>query len=124
MVVQKAINNLKDGPKEDKVAVASGIAVSVVLVLLVAWAIFFFRNIAQNSQNLNLSGGVQGQFNFQSVTQAQQQLQQQYGSSSANSDLQEIQAEAAAGQTGTQQNAPMQIQGQANNQFGTPNSSY
>ena len=37
----KAIENLKSGPRDDKVAVASGIAISVVAVLLVGWAIFF-----------------------------------------------------------------------------------
>ena len=46
MAVQKTIDNLKDGPKEDKVAVAGGIAVAVVVVLFAAWAIFFFRGIA------------------------------------------------------------------------------
>ncbi len=51
MVVQKAINNLKEGPKEDKVAVAGGIAVSVVAVLLIAWAIFFFRSIQGGTSN-------------------------------------------------------------------------
>jgi hypothetical protein len=123
MVVQKAINNLKDGPKEDKVAVASGIAISVVVVLLAGWAIFFFRNIARNAQGVNLGGGVQSQFNFQSVTQAQQQLQQQYGSGSNNTDLQEIQAQSAAGQTGQMQTVPMQDQGQTTNQFSAPNPS-
>ena len=60
--VGSKLNTLKQGPKEDKVAVASGIAVSVVVVLLVAWAIFFFRGIQQGTQSVNLSGGAQDQF--------------------------------------------------------------
>ena len=52
MAAQNAIDKLKDGPKDDKVAVASGIAVSIVIVLLAAWGIFFFKRIYNIQQNI------------------------------------------------------------------------
>lgn len=123
MVVQKTINNLKKGPKEDKVVVAGGIAISVVVILLVAWAIFFLRSVQRNSQQLNLSGGAQDQFNFSSVREAQQQLQQGYNNS--NSDLLDARAAAASGQSGAvQQTEPQQTQGSGTDQFGAPGTTY
>jgi len=117
MVVQKTFNNLKEGPKEDKVAVASGIAISVVIVLLGGWAIYFLHSIQRGSQNLNLNSGAQSQFNFQNVTEAQQQLEEQFGSQTQ--DMQDIQAQSAQGQNGVMQTQQMQVQGQdSGGQFG------
>jgi|SRR3989344_2907095 len=115
MVIKKTVNNLKEGPKEDKVAVAGGIAVSVVVVLLVGWAIFFFRNVARNSQDLQIGGGAQDAFNFKSVTEAQQAIQESL--SNPSSDAQNVQSDSYGG---TQmQTAPMQVQGEQSDQFGT-----
>lgn len=123
MAVQKAINNLKAGPKDDKVAVASGIAVSVVVILLAAWAIFFLRNIQRNAQQLNLSGGAQDEFNFSSVKEAQQQLQQQY--SDSTQDFQQLRNDAASQQMQFQQQMGVQEQqGSGPDQFGTQNTNY
>ena len=115
--MQKAFNNLKEGPKEDKVAVASGIAVSVVVVLLAAWAIYFFRSIQTGAQRVDLSGGAQDQFNFTNVSEAQRQLQEQFGSSTQ--DLRDIhnQSQGASGEMQFQQ---METQGNQTDQFGTP----
>lgn len=120
MVVQKAINNLKQGPKEDKVVVAGGIAISVVIVLLAAWAIFFFRSVQRNSQQLNLTGGAQDQFNFSSVKDAQAALQAQF---SGNTDeLTDVRNRAASGQTNAElETEQQQVQGSGTDQFGTPN---
>jgi preprotein translocase subunit SecF len=121
MAVQKTFNNLKqNGSKDDKVAVASGVAISVVVVLLGAWAIFFFRGIRNGSQQINLSGGAQSQFNFQNVTEAQQQLQQQLSSQSQ----QDLQNQSAQDSNGVMQTQDMQIQGNTNDQFGTGNPAY
>jgi uncharacterized protein HemX len=119
MVVQKALNNLKEnGTKDDKVAVASGIAISVVLVLFAGWAIYFFHRIQSGAQQTSLTGGIQDQFNFDSVNQAQQDLQQQLGSSLQ--DLQDIRQQSAGGNA-QMQTAPMQTDGSVNTgQFGTP----
>ena len=123
MVVQKALNNLKEGSKDDKVAVASGIAISVVVILLVAWAIFFFRNIQKGSQQLNLSGGAQDEFNFSSVKEAQQKLQQQY--SDSTEDFQQLRNDAASQQMQLElQTGIQETQGSGSNQFGSPNTTY
>jgi hypothetical protein len=118
-MVQKTFNNLKqNGSKEDKVAVASGVAVSVVVVLLLLWAIFFFRNIRNGSQQLQLSGGAQDQFNFSGVKEAQQQLEAQFGSQTQS--YQDIQAQSAQGQSGAMQTQPMEVQGTTGDQFNAP----
>lgn len=120
MVIQKTVNNLKEGPKEDKVAVASGIAITVVVVLLIGWAFFFIRNVARNSQNLQIGGGAQDAFNFKNVTEAQQQIQKSL--SNPSPDIQSSQSDSSgSGQTKPVQ---MQLQGQQTDQFGTPGSGY
>ncbi len=123
MVVQKALNNLKEGSKDDKVAVASGIAISVVVILLAAWAIFFFRNIQKGTQEVNLGGGAQDQFNFSSVKEAQQQLQQQYSDSAE--ELKQLQNDAASQQMQLEmQTGVQETQGGSADQFGSPNTTY
>jgi len=123
MVVQKAINNLKQGPKDDKVAVASGIAISVVVLLLAAWAIFFFRGVQKNANQLNLGGGAQDEFNFSSVKEAQEKLKQEY-SNTADEFLQ-LRNEAASQEMQFQQQTGVQgQQGSGADQFGTQNTTY
>ena len=120
MVVQKAINNLKEGPRDDKVAVASGIAIAVVVILLAGWAIFFFRSIQRGTQEVNLSGGAQDQFNFSGVREAQEQLQQTY--SNTTEELRKIRDDAAASQMQFQQQNTMQeTQGGGDDQFSPSN---
>jgi hypothetical protein len=50
MVVQKAIDNLKGRPKEDKNAVATGFAVVVVSILLFAWGLWFVSNMKRGGE--------------------------------------------------------------------------
>ena len=50
MVIQKAIDNLKDKPKDDRKAVAGGIAIAVVVILFFGWAFIFFKNIQRGAQ--------------------------------------------------------------------------
>lgn len=120
MVVQKTIDNLKSGPKDDKVAVASGVAISVVVVLLAAWAIFFFRNIQKNAEQLNLSGGAQDQFNFTNVKEAQDKLKQEY--SNSTEEYQQLRNDAAAQQMQFQlQTGVQETQGGGVDQFGGQN---
>lgn len=109
MALQSKFNDLKQGPKEDKVAVASGAAVSVVLLLLVVWGIYFLHQIRSGSQQLNLGSAAQDQFNMDNVTQAQQQLQAQFGS--PTQDLQDVRAQTAQNGSDQMQVQQMQIQG-------------
>jgi|SRR3989338_2231904 len=123
MVVQKAIDNLKSGPKDDKVAVASGIAISVVLILLAAWGIFFLRNIKNNADQLNLGGGAQDEFNFSSVKEAQAKLKQEY--SNSTEEFQQLRDAAASQQMQLElQQGVEQSQGGGVDQFGTQNTTY
>lgn len=122
MVVQKTINNLKERPKEERAVVAGGIAVSLVIVLLVAWAIFFFRSVQRNSEQLNLSAGTQDGFNFSSVRDAQSALQAEYGDNT--DELNDIRQRAASGQgNGQQETVPHETEGSGVNPF-VPNPSY
>ena len=116
-MLPKSVDNLKkEGTKEDKVAVASGIAVSVVVILLVAWAIFFLRGLSRGSQDMQL-GGIQDQFNFKSVQDAQQALENDL--SNPSSDLQNVGKESAG-----EGSVQMQISGQQVDQFGTSGGGY
>jgi len=120
MAVQEAIDKLKnEGSKEDKVAVAGSIAVFVVLVLLILWGIFFFRKIQRGTQHVDLKAGAQDEFNFKSVKDAQQRLQEEYSSSTG--ELIEIRNQSAAGQTHVQETMQQQTGGSDGNQFGTAN---
>jgi hypothetical protein len=123
MAIQEAVKNLKEnGSKDDKVAVASGIAVSVVVVLLGAWAIYFLHSLASNSQKIQLGGGAADRLNMTDVQQAQQQLQQQFGSTTE--DMQTIYQQSSTGDYQTSGAVQMQTQGDTGNQFGPPDSSY
>lgn len=45
MVVQQKFNDLKDASHEDKKTVATGIAVFVVIILILAWGFVFLRKV-------------------------------------------------------------------------------
>jgi hypothetical protein len=74
MVIQKTINNLKDKPQDERKAVAGGIALSVMVILIVGWAFLFFKNIQQEGQLQDLNSSIPEEFNFSSVRDAQEEL--------------------------------------------------
>lgn len=96
MVVQKTISNLKDRPQDERKVVAGGIAITIVVVLLFAWAILFFKRIQSGSQDVSLSSGSQDEFNFSSVRDAQAALEAEYSDSS--DEYRELREAAAASQ--------------------------
>lgn len=91
MVVQKTIDNLKDRPKDERKVVAGGIAITVIVVLLIGWAILFFKRIQSGSQEVNFESGVQDEFNFSSTRDAQSAIENQGGE-----DLSGLRDDAAA----------------------------
>ena len=115
--MQKTINNLKDRPKDERKVVAGGVAVTVVVVLLIGWAIMFFKKIQSGSQQVNLDSGAQDQFNFTTTKQAQQAIQQQ-AQNPDQSDLYQLRNDAAASQVGVTQQVNAQQLGQQKDAFG------
>ena len=78
MVVRRTIEHLKGRPKEERTALAASISIGVVAVLFIGWIIFFLHSIAtapapdfQSAADSLDSNGLQ---------QAQQEMQQAYGS--------------------------------------------
>jgi len=51
------LDNLRDKPKDQKTAIAGGIAFAVVAILLIAWAIWFLRKIANENSAAELQSG-------------------------------------------------------------------
>ncbi len=98
MVLQSSIDSLKEKPHDEKKAVASGIAIGVVIILLVGWGFLFLRKIQKGAGTPTLSGTAvpQDQFDAQFLEQTQQQLNEMY--QSASQDAQIIRDSAAQNQ--------------------------
>ena len=45
MVVERAIENLRQRPKEDRRAIATGVAIGVAAILFLVWTFFFMRTL-------------------------------------------------------------------------------
>ncbi len=45
MVIQRTIENLRERSKDERRAVAFGVALTVMLILFLAWAILFFKSL-------------------------------------------------------------------------------
>lgn len=120
MVVQNAINNLKGRPKDERTAVAGGVAIAVAAILFFGWIIYFFHKIQSGAIAPTLDSGAQDEFNPAGVQAAQQVLQQEYTSST--NDLIQLRNDAAAQQVQTQQQTQVQEYPSGTDQFGLPNS--
>ena len=82
MVLQNAVDNLKDKPHDEKKAVASGVAIGVVIILLIGWGFLFLRKIQRGTiPSLEGSAVPQDQVDASFIQQTQQQINQYYQSS-------------------------------------------
>ncbi|MDO8482120.1 MAG: hypothetical protein Q7S75_03500 [bacterium] len=89
MVLQKAVDNLKIRPKDERKAVAGSIAMLIVAILFVGWVVIFFKRIQSNSQQVeSIGNSLKGKFDLSSVTEAQQQIVNSYN----NTDNLNVQA--------------------------------
>lgn len=101
MVIQSAVNNLKDKPHEEKKAVATSIAVGVVIVLLIGWGFLFLRKIQKGGTAPTLEGSAvpQDQVDAAFIQQTQQQINQFY--QSGQDQLRDIRDTAAQNEVDT-----------------------
>ncbi len=73
---------MRQKPAEDKKAVASGIAVAVVVVLFIAWGFLFIKKIRTGTPVPTISSPTSAAndvFDFSSLDQATQQFAKTYG---------------------------------------------
>ncbi len=81
MVLQKAVDNLKNRPENERKAVAGSIATLVVAILLVGWIVHFFKKIQSGGMQVGQIGsGLKEQFDIAPITEAQKQLVENYKS--------------------------------------------
>lgn len=118
MVLQKTVDNLKERSKDERQVVAGGVAVTVVAILLVGWAVLFFKRVQSGSQQINFDSGAQDEFNFSATREAQQAIQN-YDAQSAE-DLYRLRDDAAANQLRGEQQIYLQEIGGSDDQFGGP----
>ena len=119
MVLQSAVDNLKDKPHDEKKAVASGIAIGVVIILLVGWGFLFLRKIQKGTMpTLQGSAVPQDQIDSSFIKQTQQQINQYYQNS--QDQLKDIRDTSAQNQVGASgQNAQSVDANGGSDQFGT-----
>ena len=75
MVVQKTLDNLKERPKDEKTAVATGISVVVVAILLIGWGFWFVSNLKRGGEFNTFIGSTQEQYLPQHLQGANEKLQ-------------------------------------------------
>lgn len=116
MVVQKAVDDLKERPHDERKAVAGGIAIFVIVILLGAWAMLFFKRIQSGAQQVSLDSGAQNEFNPAGTIQAQQEIKD-FNTMTNRDELYQIRNDSAANQVGVQQLQIQQV-GVGIDQFG------
>jgi len=83
MVLQKTVENLKGRPKDERKAVAGSAAMLIVAILLVGWAILFFKKIKRTDlQAESAAGSLQGSFDLSQITETQRQIVEGYDNTS------------------------------------------
>ena len=123
MVLQGAVDNLKDKPHDEKKAVATGIAVGVVVVLLIGWGFLFLRKIQKGTMpTLEGSAVPQDQIDAAFIQQTQQEINQFYQSS--QDQLRDIRESAAQNEADTGYQSESVPAGGGGDEFGAPNNGF
>jgi uncharacterized protein HemX len=55
MVLQNTVNNLRERPRNERKAIAGAAAVTVVAILFIGWAIFYFNKIQNNNTETTIT---------------------------------------------------------------------
>jgi len=92
--MKNAIEDLKGKPKEERTAVAGGIAVMVVALLLVGWGFFFLKKITRGAPVETTWGPQNDVIDFVNLKDAADSFSGAYFD--ATEELQRIRDEAAA----------------------------
>jgi hypothetical protein len=50
MVIQRTVESLRERPRDERKAVAGGIAIGIVAILFFGWAFLFFKDIQRDTQ--------------------------------------------------------------------------
>jgi len=93
MVVQKTLDNLKDRPHDEKKAVASGIAIAVVVILIIGWGFLFLRKVRNTNPSLESGAVPEDQFNLDLIRDTERNLSNTY--ENASDDLRNMRDTAA-----------------------------
>jgi len=99
MVIQKTVDNLKERPKDERKAVAAGLAITIMGILFFGWAFLFLKKLQRGGAELNLQGNAQNEFNFSSVKEAQEEIMKSFN---AKDELRQVRDEGAPQDAGSQ----------------------
>ncbi len=116
---------LQDRPNDEKRVIAGGAAITVVVILMIGWAILFLKKIQQGAPLDSLGGTAQDEFNFSSVREAEQQLMDSLGDTFKEDELRQLRDRAAGGSGAALQPTPVNVYRPGDtDQFGSPVGNY
>lgn len=79
MVTESPLERLRGKPREEKMTLAASIAIVVIIVLAIGWAIVFAKRLqGSGASQLHTGGIIQDDLDFNSANEAQQRLQNAY----------------------------------------------
>ena len=87
MVIQKTVDNLKERPKDERKAVAAGLAITIMGILFFGWAFLFFKKLQKSGAEGSFRSGAQEAFNFDSIKEAQEEIMKNLN---ANDELRQV----------------------------------
>ena len=91
MVLQKAVNHLRNRPRDERRATALSVAILIVALLFVGWAILFFKKVKSSSVRIeSIGASVNSKFDLSAVQEAQRQFVDGY--SNTGNTIQQAQA--------------------------------
>jgi uncharacterized protein (DUF1330 family) len=91
--MKDTVNNLKERPKEDRVAVATSVAGVVMIIIFIGWGYFFLKKIAAGEPVETSWGAREDVVDFSSIEEATRQFNETYYN--AQEELRQIRDAAA-----------------------------